>query len=448
MSVTALNIQADKPVPFGPETAAEVERVRASGALGATGRLVELFDYLVSRSAEDRPPKEAEIALAVFGKTDADALRDDPVARVYIHRLRKRLDDFYLRNGTPSGVRLDIPKGDYRIICRPADGKAEAALPAVVDGDLEAAAAAPPVAPKRRKWLVPLIVAAAVTAVAGNIAAWAVFAGGAPPASAQLSKTGIWSDIAASERPLLIVVGDYYMFGEYEQRTELKRLIRDFTINSKEDLVHSMRGNPEDFDKYSDVAMQYLPASAAYALADLAPLLRGNRRVQVQLSSELSSDRLKSDDIIYVGLLNSMGPLRDPVFAQSKFRFGENYDQIIDSDTGRTYVSEAFLAGPSDQMYRDYGFFSKIKGPSGNNIIILSGSRDTAVMGVAEKFTRVNELAEIEKRSGKAKDFEMLLETKGQKHVNLETRPVVAYPLDSSSIWTGGGSAAKFPPAN
>jgi hypothetical protein len=449
MSVTALNLPPEQPPRFGPETAAEVERVRSSGALGTTGRLVELFDYLAARSAEDRPPKEAEIALAVFGKADADSLRDDPVARVYIHRLRKRLDDFYLRNGTQAGTRLDIPKGDYRIICRPVDGKVDAiAAPAVGDAEVEMLAAAEPAPPKRRKWLVPLIAVAAVVAVGGNIAAWAVFANGAPPAAQQLSKTGIWGDIAASERPLLIVVGDYYMFGEYEQRTELKRLIRDFTINSKEDLVHSMRGNPGDFDKYSDVAMQYLPASAAYALADLAPLLRGNRRVQVQLSSELSSDRLKSDDIIYVGLLNSMGPLRDPVFAQSRFRFGENYDQIIDSDTGKTYMSEAFLAASSDQMYRDYGFFSKFKGPSGNNIVILSGSRDTAVMGVAEKMTRVGELAEVEKKTKGQGAFEMLFEVKGQKHVNLETRPVVSYQLDSSSIWTGGGSSAKYPPAN
>src|SRR5262245_46265514 len=98
-------------------TLAEIARVRESGVLGASGRLVELFDFLATRSADSGPPKEAEIALAVFGKADSEAMRDDPVARVYIHRLRKRLDDFYLRHGNPSGVRLDIPKGDYRIVC-------------------------------------------------------------------------------------------------------------------------------------------------------------------------------------------------------------------------------------------------------------------------------------------------------------------------------------------
>ncbi|RYY91837.1 MAG: hypothetical protein EON61_27235, partial [Alphaproteobacteria bacterium] len=321
-----------------PATLAEIARVRESGVLGATGRLVELFDFLASRSADSRPPKEAEIALAVFGKADSEALRDDPVARVYIHRLRKRLDDFYLRQGMPSGVRLDIPKGDYRIVCVTPQ---EATL-AVDDGIPEAAnddaGASKP--SRKRRWG---LIAAAFGAVliGGNVAAWALLAN-KPEAPAQLADAGIWTDIANSKRPLLIVVGDYYMFGEYEERVKLKRLVRDFAINSKEDLVHSQRDNPGGFDQYSDVAMQYLPASAAYALADLAPVLREGRQVQVMLASELTPDRLKSDDIIYVGLLSGMGKLRDPVFSQSRFQIGESYDQIIDRKTGKMYTSEAF----------------------------------------------------------------------------------------------------------
>jgi hypothetical protein len=230
------------------------------------------------------------------------------------------------------------------------------------------------------------------------------------------------------------------MFGEYENRLSLKRLIRDFNINSKADLVHAYRDDPKAFDRYSDVALQYLPTSAAFAIADLAPILEGDRDVQVMLASELTPDRLKSSDIIYVGLLSGMGPLRDPVFAQSRFSFGESYDQIVDRNSGKTYTSEAFRAAPSDTMYRDYGFFSTFKGPTGNRIAILSGSRDTAVMGVAEKLTRLSELAEVEQKAAGADSFEALFEVKGQKHMNLETRVLASYPVDSSSIWTGANA--------
>lgn len=424
-----------------PAAIAEIGRVRASGVLGQSGRLLELFDFLAARSADGRPPKEAEIALAVFGKTDAETMRDDPVARVYIHRLRKRLDEFYLRNGTPAGGRLDIPKGDYRIVCTRASGAAD-------DGEAAMRATDDMVAmPARRRISWGLIAACvAVVAIGGNIVAWSMLAMRPAVPETRLSDTGVWNAIATSERPLLIVVGDYYMFGEYEDRVVLKRLIRDFAINNKEDLVYAQRGDSARLDKYADVAMQYLPASAAFALADLAPLLREGRDVQVTLASELTPDRMKTNDIIYVGLLSGLGPLRDPVFSSSRFALGESYDQIVDRKSGRTYTSEAFLAAPGDQMYRDYGFFSSFAGPTGNRITILSGSRDTAVMGVAEAVTQLDRLARVEQKTPVDGDFEALFEVKGQKHVNLEAQVIASYPLDGAAIWSGDrANVAAYP---
>ncbi len=432
----------EAPEILAPAALAEIARVRESGVLGGSGRLLELFEFLAQRSAEGRPPKEAEIALAVFGKTGPDSMRDDPVARVYIHRLRKRLDDFYLRHGMPNGVRLDIPKGDYRIACSRGDAN-DAGLETEAQVEPELVSEAPP----QRKMRWGLIAAGlAVLAIGGNIAAWSVFANRPAAESKQLAESGMWAEIAKSNRPLLIVVGDYYMFGEYEDRTKLKRLIRDFAINSKEDLADSQWSNPKDFDRYSDVALQYLPASAAFALADLAPLIREGRKVQVTLSSNMPLDRLKTDDIIYVGLLSGLGPLRDPVFSTSRFALGKSYDQIIDVKAGRAYNSEAFLAAPSDEMYRDYGFFSSFAGPTGNRIVILSGSRDTAVMGVAEAVTQMDRLARVEKKTPKEGDFEALFEVKGQKHMNLEASVLAAYPINGQAIWTGErANAASYP---
>jgi hypothetical protein len=424
-----------------PAAIAEIGRVRASGVLGQSGRLLELFDFLAARSAEGRPPKEAEIALVVFGKNDPETMRDDPVARVYIHRLRKRLDEFYLRNGTPAGVRLDIPKGDYRIACtNSSDATDDAEAQTRSREDIVAT-------PAMRKVSWGLAAACvAVLAIGGNIVAWSMLAARPPVSEKRLVDTGLWRAIARSERPLLIVVGDYYMFGEYKDRVVLKRLIRDFAINSKEDLVSAQRGDPAGVDKYADVAMQYLPASAAFALADLAPVLREGRDIQVTLASELTPDRMKTNDIIYVGLLSGLGPLRDPVFSSSRFALGESYDQIVDRKSGRTYTSEAFLAAPGDQMYRDYGFFSSFAGPTGNRITILSGSRDTAVMGVAEAVTQLDRLARVERKTPASGDFEALFEVKGQKHVNLEAQVVASYPLDGAAIWSGDrANVAAYP---
>ncbi len=430
-------------------TQAEIVRVRASGVLGAGGRLTELFDFLVERSAQNDAPKEAEIALTVFGKAESDASRDDPVARVYVHRLRKRLEDFYLRNGAPSGVRLDIPKGEYRVVGSPGDPapvpQADAIrLSSEAEDPLSLAVAAEP--PRKRNW--PVLVGAALAGllVLGNVAAWAAFAHKPPDAAAEIRNSPIWSELSASTRPLLIVVGDYYIFGEYQDRLFLKRLVRDFSINSKNDLLQRYGSDPKEWDHYGDVALQYLPTSAAFALADLAPLFSKDRQVQVVLASELTPDKIKTSDLIYVGLLSGLGDLKNPVFANSRFSIGESYDQLLDHETRQTYTSEAFLSAPGDTMYRDFGFFASFKGPSGNRIAILAGERDTALMGVAESLSKPASLEALRRAVNDSGSFEALYEIKGQKQVNLEARVVATAAIDSAAIWAGGkADAISFP---
>jgi hypothetical protein len=91
----------------------EAERVQASGALGES-RLRRLFDYLVENSLAGQSPKEVAIAIDVFGKTSDFDAAQDALVRVYIHKLRKALDEFYSSRGEP-GARLHLPRGDYRL---------------------------------------------------------------------------------------------------------------------------------------------------------------------------------------------------------------------------------------------------------------------------------------------------------------------------------------------
>lgn len=89
----------------------EVDRFR--GSLARTGLLLRLYDFLVERSVVDRVPKEVEVAQEMFGRSsDFDAAQDASV-RVYIHRLRRKLDQFYAGS---DGRRLFIPLGEYRIV--------------------------------------------------------------------------------------------------------------------------------------------------------------------------------------------------------------------------------------------------------------------------------------------------------------------------------------------
>ena len=89
--------------------AVEVERLRRGGALGESGRQLELFEFLAARGADAAPATQAEIAEAVFGQTETSV--DDATVRVYIHRLRKRLEEHYAANGNAGRTQLTIPTG-------------------------------------------------------------------------------------------------------------------------------------------------------------------------------------------------------------------------------------------------------------------------------------------------------------------------------------------------
>lgn len=431
--------------PAGPR--AEAERLRHSGVLGAQGRLVDLFDYLAARMDDDRSPKEAEIAHAVFGKSGLDAGRDDAAVRVYIHRLRKRLEDFYLRSPGPTDLRLTIPKGEYRLVAVtnvPEAGPGTVAEAAATPGAQTAGSPVMSMGGRRvPAWLAAGLAGLVLaTGVAGGWVAASSFSGASPVAG-----SGIWRNIARQDRPLLIVLGDYYMFGEYEDRLFLKRLIRDFSINSRNDLLNEYLSQPGMSDRYGDVALSYLPTSTGYALAELSPLLGRAGQREIILASELTPDRFKTSDILYVGLLSGMGSLKDTVFAHSRFSIGESYDDIRDEASGRTYRSEAFLAAPSDSMYRDYAYMASFDGPAGNRVSVLAGARDTGLLGLSELLGGRDGVSRLSNAAGNAGDFEALVEVRGQKHVNLETRVLAASPVDSTRVWQDDNAPARVYPS-
>ncbi len=419
-----------------PSCAAEIARIRENNLLGKSGRLSDLFDYLLERSLKNEPPKEIEIIEAVFSG-GGRITPEDSVARVYVHRLRKRLEEIAAKGGAEAKVRFQIPRGEYRLIAEQlsTDASDKRAPVNVLFSRV--------VSGVRSHGVAAGIAAGLGLLVIGNVAAWPrLVVGGQSNAGGELANADLWAPLVDSDAPLLVVVGDYYMFGEYEDRLFLTRLIRDFSINSKDDLVEQYLTSPEAFDKYGDVALQYLPTSAAFALADLSPVLSG-KEVQVTLASELTDTQLKANDIIYVGLISGLGKLKEPVFAGSRFAIGESYDIIHDARQGRTYTSEAFLAAPSDSMYRDYGLFKAFSGPTGRHIMVLAGARDTALMGLSETLMATTGDARLNAGGG---GVEALFEVQGRKHVNLEARLLAEGAVDNDAIWSSApGDMPVFP---
>ncbi|WP_174285031.1 helix-turn-helix domain-containing protein [Sphingomonas bacterium] len=403
--------------------------LRDQQALGRSPSLDRLFDFLLKCSLEGRSPKEVEIANRVFAR-HGDGADQDASVRVYVHRLRRKLEDFYTGPGSMQPMRLAIPKGGYRLTLEPAPHASVDASPS----------AAPPVA-RTRRWIELLGVAALV--ILAIVVTWTA-ASRPDPIDAPLiadRANPLWAATVADGRPLVIVVGDYYVFGETDGVGDVSRLVREFDVNSASDLQHLAATRPDRGKTSVDLGLSYLPVGVASALRVVTPIVRRNdhalRKPTVVPASQLTPDMVKNDDLVYLGYLSGLGSLRDPVFGASRFTIGGTYDEIVDLKAGRHYLAGTHLKSNQAQPSEDYALISSFAGPTGNHVVVIAGTRDAALMQAAEFVTRPDSLKRITDPLHGAPAFEALLAVESLRNVGLRARLLITSPRPREADWSG-----------
>ena len=420
-------------------------RIRATGALGRSQLIQKLFDFLIDCSATGRAPKETEVAIEVFGKDTGFDVAQDAMVRVYVHKLRRKLEEYYVAAGRSDPFQLTIPKGAYRIVINDREGSTAAPiseLPGEANGSHVPAAPRPPA----RRWLWPTLAASLVVNLlfAGALLWYSRHARATDPMLAN----PLWARMLPPDRPLLVVFGDYYIFAETDKNMEVQRLVREFSINSSGDLDQYLKLHPEFADRYQDMQLNYLPTSAAYALKDLMPMLAAaSGHTRVVLASQLTPQMLKTSNVIYIGYLSGMGMLSDLVFSGSRFDVGESFDVLIDRTTGKRYISQAGLPMPGEQTYHDFGYFATFAGPSGNQIMIIAGTRDVAVMHTAESISHADSLQQLTARSGNGRSFDALYDVFAMDGTNLNGTLLLTGKIDTARIWADESAAAPAIPS-
>ncbi len=410
----------------------EVEKIARSGALGRSRSYPRLLEFLMTCTLEGRTPKEHEIATSVFNRGADFDPSQDAMVRVYAHHLRQKLEAYYAADGQSEARRIAVPKGEYRL--------------AVVESEPETARDEVPIEPRRPR--LPRYVAAAALVAFGVLIGAAAMLTLRPAAKATTSaspyvaiaQAPIWRALLDDNLPITVVVGDYYIFGELDSHGNVKRMIRNFSINSPGDLDQFIMQQPDLAKHFIDLDLTYLPLGTAFALRDLLRVLyTSNKPVRIEAMSQLKAEDLRTHHIVYVGYVSGLDKLLDFVFASSGLAIGETYDQLVDLSTGKVYTSEAGLA-QNDRGYRDYGLFSTFAGPGGNQFMIVAGTRDAGLMQTAFNVTdpaHLKAMATALPKQAEAKNpsFELLYEVAGFDRTNLDSVIVHAAPLAPRHNW-------------
>ncbi|WP_174290892.1 helix-turn-helix domain-containing protein [Sphingomonas bacterium] len=416
----------------GDRLRAQVAALRAGEALGRSQGLDRLLQFLLDCSIEGRTPKELEIADQVFGRSAGSADQDSSV-RVHIHRLRRKLDEYYAGVGAGEAERLVMPKGGYRLMLEPMTAAADPVAPS-----------SSPVA-SRRGYALAAVGVLLLLVLVGSGSWWLARRPDAGLRTVRASAA--WAPAIANGSRVSLIVGDYYIFGERDANGDIHQLVRRFDINSPQDLDGLIAAHPERSGVDVDLGLDYLPVGVGNALRVVTPVVRsdgyapiGNLVVPV---SRLSPEQLKLVNIVYLGYLSGLGTLRDPVFSGSRFAIGGSYDEIVDRRTGRSYMAGTHLDRNDQTPSREYALISCFPGLTGNWITVIAGTRDAALMQAADYATRPDGLAAATRSITPGTAFEALLSVDSLRNVGLSAQLVTLAPRRAVD-WSGK-PAQRFP---
>ena len=396
---------------------AHAQRVLKSGALGKSQQIIRLFEFLLERSLTATATKEIEIALVVFGRPTSVDLAADATVRVHIHRLRKKLD------ATPvdeRGERLVLPRGEYRLVVAVPDEQDKYSDPA------------------RRRFLDWRYFASAALFLTLNAMCWLWLVGKSP--SDSRIESILWSGLTKSLAPLLVVSGDFYVFGEQGADGSILRMVADSTITSSEDLNKYKQRMPAAGQRYVDMNAYHLPSGLASALVSVTPIVAATRSGNSSLIKDVTTSRftnemLSDHDIVYVGLLDTLGDLQEPFFDLSGFSLSASGDTLMDLASGDKFQSD--WAEPSTEriMRRDYAYLARFPGPAGNHIVVVAGVMDPALIEAAKIASDSAELSRLKTLLGNSDAFEALYEVRTFGPSNVSAELLIARPLDVGQMW-------------
>jgi len=385
---------------------AHIAKIRESGVLARSKQLNRLLDFLHACHNNGRAPKEFEIAVEGLGRGNSFDVTQDALVRVYVHKLRRKLDEFYQREGKGLGARLAVPKGEYRLVLEPLPSGSEktAGIPKKTWRWPTS---------QRGPWFIALVAVLCISLLFNLFSIQGRLSSHFSPEN-KARASGLWQPLFADDRPIVVVVGDYYIYAETDGNDVVKRLVRDFDINSPTELANHLQGHPEQAQRKFDVGLSYLPTSAAYAINKLGFALNSSKKPAwgVILASELTQENLRNSHIVYIGHLSGLGILEDLVFANSGFRVGRSYDELTDTTSGQRYASSSGIPNEAVGGQNHLAYLSSFNGPSGNRIIIVAGCRDAGLRELSDVISSENDLNALDNHHT-GPSFEALYQTSG-----------------------------------
>lgn len=335
-----------------------------------------LLRYLLEKNLTEEAPKETSIAIDVFNKGLDFNPSEDTTVRVHVHKLRKKLDEYYHNEGKDDQIRITIPKGHYEIHFKQ------------VDHDTQQDKGT-------RIKFYALFIALVFFICSTLFLLITDFRFN----SRELIKQDdpLWANFFNNKYPISIVIGDFLVFHETDKLTGRRRRIQDYSINTEDELEAFKNKYPEkEIDEW---VLGELPHNSLYNAIDLQPVfLSFGKKFEFAFTLKLDLNYIANRNIIYIGEFKNLRILEN-LTASFPFEIetlpwwmGE-----ITIDEDSTYTLKTFQQWDKNQFTKDLGMIAKLRGPKGENYIICAGFGYNSQIRMVKLLSTPDGLAQIEK---------------------------------------------------
>lgn len=397
-----------------------LERIISSDSFRGADRYKTLLTYLVESSIKGNIPKEYSIAIDVFKKGKDFNPSEDTVVRYYAHRLRQKIKAYYENEGKDDDIRLVIPKGHYEVKFQKRSK----------------------VLGKKRRTISPLNAVLSLILIfllGANIHFYLKYH--------DLRESSriiddpidlndpIWSTFFNNKLNTILLIGDHFLYQEYDDQLERFRFIIDHDINIREKFIRFQNDCADR--RLVRMDQGSLPLNCIFNLSDLSHVFYSfSKSVNIELTSVYMSshfDLLKLNDqnVIYIGGFRNLRQFnfimdKLPVrykYAEADFWRGEITVEQPQSDSLLTFKSSIL----EDGRYSDLGLVAKLPGNEEENYLILTGFAYPAQTEIVRMVCRNLCLSTLYEQT---KDqyptfpefFFMIVEVLGSEYSAMETR--------------------------
>jgi hypothetical protein len=400
----------------------EAKLVRETLAASRSDTLVQLFDLLLKQSLENRKTREIDI-IDYLNPNQQAAKNQGSRIRVLVHRLRVKIDKFYEGK---DGARLVIPTGEYCLTLAPESSTGP-----------ELSAPVPPAATAVSKFHGKAALFALIIAL--NLGCMLLYYADRLPFGARQADDNwpIAEMLSQNSARTTIAIGDYFLFAKFSADGQ-EDIVQDLQINDAD--VFREYANASQIDHKNEKLYQKdIHAFSSAIVSDVAMIFRKSKAQKPKFisGSQLTIEAVRRDNIVFIGPMDALPYLlNDPLEAASNFKCGYSCYVLIDKTNLKQYKSDSpFLLPDSTTPRKDYGYIASFQGPTGKQILVISGTGDAGVKQMVDLISSTKAWHELRSLTDGAPGFEAIYKVKTLFDQGFNRELIAIKPLQSQNMW-------------